>query len=195
MTQFNSWFLEQTSLMRILILFVVSAGLIIGFIRGFDPAFQAVTAGHQIIDLQQSITPDSIYSELPDYTASSRRIYFWFMVADFIFPASAGLAMALLWAWLVKVAPNSIYRVLMRLPIFALPLLTTLFDWMENVGFLLLVNLYPQELPNVASISCAIRNTKLFVMDINSVVTLALITVTLAVRLYGRFYSADPKRT
>ncbi len=179
MAKFNNWFLQRTSILRIIILIAVSVGLITSFIRGFDPAFQNVTAGHQIIDMQPAITPDSIYAELPDYTAASRQIYTWFMVADFVFPATAALAMAFLWAWLIKVAPNSIYSAVLRIPIFALPLLTTALDWLENVGFLVLIFNYPIELLRVANVASALRQGKVLVMGANMILTLGFIVVTL----------------
>ncbi len=195
MNPLNKWFLGKTNVPLVLGLIALAALLIVTFNQVFTPAFRAVTAGHDIIDLQIPITPEMIYAQLPDYTAASARLYTWFIVADFIFPAAAALAVAFFWAWLFKAAPNPLYSALLRVPIFALPLLTGFFDWMENVGFLTIVYCYPVELPLVASISCAIRSAKLFVMSINGSLSTVFIAITLGFWLYGRFFRSQETRT
>ena len=143
------------------------------------PPFEAATSGYRPIDLQFPITVDLLQEQLPAYGPDSRRIYVWFQVVDFIFPALAGLFTALLWAWMVNLAGLAILDRLAGAGLLLVPFVPAVFDWLENVGFLILVFAYPPLPMGVAEISVVLREIKLIAMTVNGTLTGLIVVLAL----------------
>ncbi len=140
--------------------------------------FSKVTANHEAFDFQNKLTTAQIYEQLPDYTSESKRLYNLFFVIDFFFPLLASLFLSLLWAALLPRPEATVYRQLLRwnAPLFAF--LPALFDWGENVCFVVIVNRYPPIMPRLALIGVVFKRLKLATLFATIGITMILLVVT-----------------
>lgn len=140
---------------------------------------QNASGGHEAFDLQNKLTTAQIYEQLPAYTAESKRLYRRFFIIDFFFPLFASLFIGLLWAALLPRPEAPVYQELLRWNVPVLALLPALFDWGENVCFLIMVNRYPQVMPRLAQIAVVFKRLKLATLFATMGVTMLLLVVTL----------------
>jgi hypothetical protein len=126
--------------------------------------------------------------QLPLYTNTSRWLYGVFMIVDTIFPALAAIFMSLLWAWMLMAKENAVLSLIARSGILFLPFIASLLDWMENVGFMSTVLLYPERILWITDVAVWLREAKLSVMDFNTAVTgvIALLSLLLFVLTWKR---------
>jgi hypothetical protein len=119
--------------------------------------FAAATAGYQPFDLQNPLTVTEMLEQLPLYSAESRAIYWLFVLADTIFPALAALPFALLLGRaLLTLHPGLAQRGLALVPFIAM-----LLDWVENICYVLAIQLYPADVTLWATLGVALKNTKI----------------------------------
>ena len=110
--------------------------------------FQGVT-GYSLLDLQNSlapgaiITPAKVLRQLGDYTEASRLIYWVFFVLDNIMQQLAFGSVALLWVYFWRSNPNHLYRRLLGGYAVLVPLGVGVFDWLENLFYLVAIHAYP----------------------------------------------------
>jgi len=142
------------------------------------PAFQEATRGLQPFDLNRGITADAMYRDLPAYTDRSRRLYVYFAIVDYVYPAAGAAFFALLWAWLFNIAPNAFNRRLTGAGILVFPFLFTLVDWLENAGFLYVIFQYPAEHPLIGTIASALKRFKPFLPAVFAALSLVFIVTT-----------------
>lgn len=140
--------------------------------------FEGMTEGHEPFDFQNKLTVAQIDEQLPDYTAESKRLYTLFFVIDFFFPFIASIFLSLLWAVLLPRPEAPLYGQLLRwnAPLFAF--LPALFDWGENVCFLVIINRYPVVMPRLARIGVVFKRLKLAALFATIGVTMLLLLVT-----------------
>ena len=143
------------------------------------PAFQQETGGLRPLDLNFGVDADKVYADLPAYTPRARSLYVAFAAADYVYPAAGGAFFALFWAWMIRRAPHARYDRLMAAGLLALPFLFTLIDWLENVGFLIVVFAYPAEFPRIADTAGLLKTTKPFVELVILIVTLIIGVATI----------------
>lgn len=111
--------------------------------------FQGVTNGHPLLDLQNSlapgeiITPAKVLEQLGDYTGASKFIYWVFFVLDNIMPQLAFGSIALLWVFFWRSNPNRLYNWLLGGYAVLIPLGVGVFDWLENLFYLVAIHAYP----------------------------------------------------
>ena len=111
--------------------------------------FQGVTNGHPLLDLQNSlapgeiITPAKVLEQLGDYTGASKFIYWVFFALDNIMPHLAFGSIALLWVYFWRSNPNRLYNGLLGGYAVLIPLGVGVFDWLENLFYLVAIHAYP----------------------------------------------------
>jgi hypothetical protein len=155
---------------------VISFWLMAGVIA---PKFQDATDGLRPFDLNFGISADTMYRDLPSYTPRSRSLYVWFAVADFIYPAAAAGFFALLWAWMFNKTSVPLHDLLIRRGVLVIPFLFAMTDWLENIGFLIVVFAYPQEYRAIGTLSGTLKGIKPFVEIIIVLLTLVFVASTL----------------
>lgn len=105
--------------------------------------------GHPLLDLQNSlspnkiITPAKVLEQLADYTQASVFVYWIFFLLDNIMPHLAFGSLGLLWVYFWRSNPNRLYNRLLGGYAMLIPLGVGLFDWMENLFYLLAIHTYP----------------------------------------------------
>lgn len=105
--------------------------------------FAAVTQGAEPFDLQNDLTLNAIFTQLPIYTDQSRRLYLLFTLIDYLFPLCAGLWVAGAAAFFVRYTLPVFYQRMVERQGFLLLLLPTFFDWAENLASAALIYLAP----------------------------------------------------
>ncbi len=147
--------------------------------------FQQVSAGHEAFDFQNKLTATEIYTQLADYTPESKQLYIQFFVIDFFFPLLASLFLSLLWAALLSRSEMPLYQQLLRwnAPLFAF--LPALFDWGENVCFVVIINHYPKARLRLARMAVVFKRLKLATLFASIAITLVLLVVTLILGVQG----------
>ena len=161
---------------------IVALGLQLAFFRLLNRTgkrFSQVSANHEAFDFQNKLTAAEIYEQIRDYTTESKRLYNRFFVIDFFFPLFASLFLSLLWAVLLPRPESSVYQQLLRwnAPLFAF--LPALFDWGENVCFVVIINRYPKVMPRLAQVAVIFKRLKLITLFATIGITLLLLVVTL----------------
>ncbi len=178
MSRFNKFFLDHASGRSILLSLVVAIGSFVLMAAVFTPAFQEATGGLRPFDLNFGITAETMYRDLPAYTDRSRSLYLWFAVADYIYPAAGAAFFALLWAWLFNKAPGPLYARLTAAGILVFPFLFAVVDWLENVGFLIVVFSYPEVHRTIGNLAGTLKKIKPFVELVILILTILFAVVT-----------------
>jgi hypothetical protein len=138
------------------------------------PAFQSATNGLYPIDMVLPTTPSVIYENYAAYTAESIRIYRRFFLVDFVWPPLLAVLFALAWTWLAKRCASPLPQRMIASGLLLLPFAEALLDVLENVGFLLLLENYPTQLPGVVWVTAIVRYTKLLLYLLCWLVTVML---------------------
>jgi hypothetical protein len=135
--------------------------------------FAAATAGYQPFDLQNPLGVADVLAQLPSYTAESRAIYWLFVLADTIFPALGAVPFALL----LGRALLTLRPALAQRGVALVPSVVTLLDWVENVCYVLAIQLYPADVTPWAILGVALKNTKLGFGIVSNLLILVLALV------------------
>jgi len=102
-------------------------------------------------DMMFTYSPSSIYKKLTYFGADGRSAYRIFLErVDFLFPAVYGLFFVMVTTFgFSRLVPNR--PALQKLSL--LPWFTTLFDYAENLCFLVILRSYPEELRNLQKLA------------------------------------------
>jgi hypothetical protein len=139
--------------------------------------FAKVTHGYIPLDLQFPLTVDGIFEQLPAYTSASKRWYQIFVVIDFIFPPVASLFVVMLWGVTIKHYAQPLLLSLARRGWLLLPMISALLDWLENIGLLYVVHVFPVvEAYGVAELAVNLR-----ILKLASLAALAGLTVVILI--------------
>jgi hypothetical protein len=180
----SAWLMARTSGVKILLALGITVGSFILMAFVFTPAFIEATDGLRPFDLNRSITVETMYAELPSYTDDSRRIYLWFALADYVYPAAASAFFCLLWAWMFRRWPNGMFDRLVAGGILFFPLVFMLIDWSENAGFLLVIFAYPEtELPTVGKLAGMLKGIKSYFLYSSAILSLLFAAIAVGHRL------------
>ena len=185
----NQWILKNATLPRVILAFAVMSGLIY-WMNTLTPAFQAATDGHMFFDMQIPITEEMMLSQLPSYTEESKSLYMYFMVIDYLFPPMAGLFTALLWGWMMTRVESGVLVTLSGSGLLLFPFISSLLDWLENIGFLGTALLYPSRIEWLTQSGVLFRQAKLLFMGANAAITLVIVLLLLTA-LFSRRKSAQ----
>ena len=138
-------------------------------------------------DMMLTYSPSTIYERHSQFGADGRSAYRIFLErVDFLFPAVYGLFLVMVTTFgLSRLFPSS--PALQKLSL--LPLLTTFFDYAENICFLAILRSYPAELPNLEKLANVFTLTKWSLAAV-SIVLLLMATLGLLIRNLRRPASA-----
>jgi hypothetical protein len=167
----------------LLVSFIIAVASFVYMAAVLVPQFSAATAGLVPFDLNFGITAETMYAELPSYTAESRRVYAWFAFVDFVYPFFAGLFFSLLWARLLTGTSCGIFDGLLTAGAVFLPFIYTLIDWGENIGFLIVVFSYPAEALGAADTAGFLKGIKPLFARFVLLCTALFIVIALVLRL------------
>lgn len=144
----------------------------------YTPEFQAVTNDLRPLDLNRQLDVETMYREVATYTAESRSVYVRFALTDFVYPAAAASFFALLWSRMFRSARSHFAATLKRCGILLVPFLFMLTDWLENIGFLIVIFGYPDQHPGIAAGAAALKGIKSYVLYSVMLVTLVFAAAT-----------------
>ncbi len=138
----------------------------------FTPEFQTATNDLRPLDLNRQLDVDTMYREVATYSDESRSVYVRFAIADFIYPFAAASFFALLWSRMFRNSRSGFATKLKSSGIMLVPFLFMLIDWLENIGFLIVIFGYPDQYPGVAASAAALKGIKSYVLYSVILVTL-----------------------
>ena len=102
--------------------------------------------------------------QLESYTPEAFRLYSIFQAVDYLFPLFAGLMLAAAGAFALRHAWPEMYPNAVSRNLLTLPLIPTLFDWLENVNLLWIVVAWPSQAELIAKLAVAAKLGKLTTM-------------------------------
>ena len=146
-------------------------------VPGIPPIASLLRIG--LPDMMFTYSPSTIYEKLILFGADGRSTYRIFLErVDFLFPAVYGL-------FFVMVTTFGFTRLFSKRPalqkLSLLPLLTTLFDYAENLCFLAVLRSFPIELPNLEKLANILTIAKWAFAGV-SIVLLLVATLGLLIR-------------
>ncbi len=127
-------------------------------LKATNARFEKVTEGYPVFDLQNRLTTAQVHTQLAAYGGTSKLLYRRFFVIDFFFPLCASLFLSLLWALLLP-RLGADFLLAWQAPLWAF--LPAVFDWGENLCFLLLIERHPRTSPWLAMGGVAAKRLKL----------------------------------
>ena len=137
--------------------------------------FPAVAAGAEPSDMQNELTDGQIFTQLEGYTAEAFDLYAQFQLIDYFFPLFAGLLLATVCAFSLRIAAPRLYATAEQNNLFLLLLVPTLFDWLENISLLRVVTAWPEQAQLAANFAVWAKMGKLSTMSVAFAVTGALL--------------------
>lgn len=159
--------------------------------------FAAATAGLLPFDLQNQLTVAAVLEQLPSYTNASRRWYYLFTAADYVFPVFASLFLGATGAFFLRRGFPAVFVRLDRWRAFALFFLPALCDWAENFVSLLVILGYPADLEGGARLLVLAKQAKLTTLTVFQGLTWPVVVVSAAAwgwRARSRAPGADAPR-
>lgn len=148
--------------------------------------FPAVAAGATPFDLQNDLAPADVYAQLAGWSDAARRRYYAFSAVDWVFPASAGLALAATSAFCLRRSLPRAYSFVTTRRLLPLLLVPTVFDWLENLLAVATVAAYPAGSQALALGLVAAKRAKLAALFPAQGLMLGLLAYTAAHALVRR---------
>jgi hypothetical protein len=145
-----------------------------------------MSGGHIPFDMQNSLTKEQVFEQLATYTDAAFDNYLWFQLVDFFFPLLGGLMMAALCAFALRTLSDKYSGIAVNRNLFLLFLVPTIFDWLENTGFLLVINSWPEAAETAATFGVTAKQLKLGTLLITQPVALVLLLAGLLKWIYRR---------
>jgi hypothetical protein len=160
----------------VLLAFVLN-GASFAVLFSLEDQFEAIT-GQPVYDTQNNLTTREIVEQLPLYVGAAREAYLRFAAFDFVFPLVSALFLAVVWALCLRSLTWPVGERLLRWNVPTLVLLTTLFDWLENVSILVVLNAGAPDAAMEAVI--VFKGLKLTMISVSGAVTMALVGLAVA---------------
>ncbi|MCU0464632.1 MAG: hypothetical protein MUF38_08680 [Anaerolineae bacterium] len=159
-------------LWAVALIFVLN-GLSLVILFSIEGRFQELT-GSPVYDTQNDLTRDQIIAQRPLYEGEALDVYWAFAAFDFVFPLVGGMFFMLLYAFFLRRLPWVWAGWLWRGEFYLFALLTTLFDYLENVGFI--ATLISGQPPSEVAMQMAVifKQLKLLSLTLTSPVAMAL---------------------
>lgn len=120
-------------------MFVLTGALITLMTAIFIPAVTSATGGLEPFDIISPLSTDQILTGLAQYNSASVKAYLLFTAIDIIFPIASGLFSCLLGAGLIKINGLEWLISLAKRGYILLLFIPTVFDLIENAGFVTLI--------------------------------------------------------
>jgi len=143
--------------------------------------FSELTGGLRFMDMQPGLDIDALFTQIRTYSDETVSFYLGWSAFDYAWPLITFTTMLFITAWIVRGLPPRWRAWFPWLVAFAY--LTVLMDWLENMGFAVLVLGLPAEPLWLARMTLALHALKLvFNMAFNAGfwVLLAMLLVTVA---------------
>jgi hypothetical protein len=116
--------------------------------------------------------------QLPGYTGQARRQYFVFTAIDYVFPFAAGLFLAAIGAFCLRRAFPAVYAALAGRDLLPLLMLSSLFDWCENVAAITAITAWPGTTAAMATAVVVAKKLKLGFLVVTQTLVLLLMLAT-----------------
>jgi hypothetical protein len=185
LTKLNSFIINcSQSWWKFLLLLAGQAGTM-QVLNGVTREFPAATNGDIPFDMQNSLKPDEIFTQLAGYTDEAFDLYMLFQAVDFFFPLFAGLMLATVCTFALRNVSDKFYALAAAKNLFVLLLIPTLFDWLENINLLWAVLAWPEQINAAANLAVMAKLGKLSTMGVSFLLTGGLL-ITAAVMWLGR---------
>jgi hypothetical protein len=122
--------------------------------------FHSLTGGLSFMDMQPTLTSEQLFSQIRTYTDETVSYYIGWSLFDYAWPFVTFTTMCFISAWLINFLSD---RWRSRLWLLVGSAYTTvLMDWLENVGFIMLVTGLPDEPLWLAQTTLLLHGAKLF---------------------------------
>lgn len=161
------------------LLIIAGFGLTFWQLQAVTGRFGLISGGHTPFDMQNSLTVEQVFEQLATWTDAAFNDYIWFQFVDFFFPAFGGLMLATLCAFAVRNLSTRYYDIGVRRNVFLIFFIPTLFDWLENIGFLLVLNAWPEAADSAAMLGVTAKKFKLATLFTTQPVALVLLLIAL----------------
>jgi len=166
---------------------LIALGLLVACIGLFNvvftPMYQSVAAGFVPFDLQFPLTREMIIIQLGATSDGALAAYTRFAVVDTFFPVIAAVFTILLWGWLVQKSDARILVAAYERGWWIWALFPAVCDLSENYFFLKILSTYPEPALDAIESVIPLHRGKLVFLSINQAATVALIVVTVVMRL------------
>ncbi len=121
--------------------------------------FASLTGGLSFMDMQPTLTVDELFIQISSYSEASRRFYLGWSLFDWTWPFITFTTMLFITAWLLQFMSVKWREAYVWFVICAY--LTVLMDWLENIGFSLLVRGLPDQPIWLAQTTLALHTAKM----------------------------------
>lgn len=163
-------------------LFIFSAILAFGslFIVFFNinAVFEPIV-GAQLFDFQNDLTAEQVFEQLPNYNEAAIDLYYAFVFVDFFFPVFASLTLGAASAFAIRFLSSNWYEKLNGLNAFAIYFIPAMFDWIENISAITVINAYPTEITFVAGLLVIAKKGKLTTVMAMQLISWTILLVAL----------------
>jgi hypothetical protein len=149
-----------------------------GILFALEDRFEALT-NQPVFDTQNDLTASRLLDQLPLYQGEARAAYLQFVAFDFLFPAIAGVFVAVLWTLMLRVNTWAFPRHLLRLGLPLFVFMGTFWDWLENITFLLILGSEGTPSVNLVEAALLFKRLKLAWLFLNGPITLLVIGLLL----------------
>jgi hypothetical protein len=149
--------------------------------------FEALS-GAPTFDTQNDLTSARLLQQLPLYQGEARDAYYRFVAFDFVFPLVAALFLTVWWIVFLQLNTFPLAARLLRWGLPFLPLLTTLWDYLENVCFLLILNSGSTVSTAVIEAALLFKQLKLAFLSVCGIAS-GLLILFLAINVLSRILS------
>ena len=164
---------------KVLLLFIGFGGTL-AMLQQITGRFPDISGGNVPFDMQNGLTPAQVYEQLPAYSEEAFAAYYVFQAVDFAFPLLAGLFLAAVFAFGLRHTAPGWYAAAVAHNLLLLILLATLFDYLENISFLWVMNAWPEPAEIAAQLGVWAKRAKLACMyAANGLTALSLLTAAL----------------
>jgi hypothetical protein len=123
--------------------------------------FPAVTDGYTPFDMQNRLTVDQIFIQLASYTDEAFSLYTWFQLVDYFFPVLGAFMMAAITAFSIRTLSSSFYKQVVKKRLLLIFLIPAAFDLLENLGFLWVISVWPEQSATAANFALTAKLGKL----------------------------------
>jgi hypothetical protein len=148
--------------------------------------FPAVTAGDIPFDMQNNLTAEQIFSQLAGYSDAAFSLYTTFQIVDYVFPVVAGLLLATICAFSLRIASPRLYQTASDKNLFVLLLTPPVFDYLENINLLWVIASWPEQSQLAAQLAVLAKMGKLGTLNIAFLTTGILLLWCIFAWLAGR---------
>lgn len=155
-------------------------GASLGALLQISARFPAISDGNVPFDMQNDLTAEQVFGQLPAYSEQAFTTYYAFQAIDFAFPLLAGLFLAAAFAFGLRHTAPRWYAIAVAKNLLVLMLLATLFDYLENISFLTVISIWPAQAEAAAQLGIFAKKAKLLFMNLaNALTALSLVTAAL----------------